>query len=1041
MLLSDLAIKRPVLATVASLLLVVLGIASLRHLPVREYPDIDVPIVSITTLYTGAAPEVIDNEITQVIEGAVGRVDGLTGIESSSGDGRASTVLRFTATRDIDEATNDVREAIGTVLGELPEGAERPEVLKADIDAQPVLRLALTSEHLVAAELTDLAERVVVDRIATVPGVAQAEIFGQRRFAIRVWLDRRALAARGLTVQDVEVALRRSNIQLPSGRLEAPARQLSVRTDSRLRSPEDVAAVVVGRVGDYLVRLGEVARVERGIEDDDTIVRARGANAVGIGVLQQAEANTVAVSRGVRARVEAIAPLLPEGVTLEVTSDDAVFIEAAIRAVVEALLVAVALVVFVIFVFLGSLRATLIPAVTIPVAIIGTFVLLDALGFTINVLTLLALLLAVGLVVDDAIVVLENAQRRTDMGEGTLLGAYRGTRQVTFAVVGTSLALLAVFVPISFMPGVIGPLFAEFGLVLAAAVTISTFVALSLTPMLCSKMLKPVAGAGWAVRAIGAGLDALTRWYLAALRLALAAPIVVLGLALGITVLAVALFAALPQELVPREDRGGFFVRSTAPQGATVAATDRGARAVEAVLQPLLESGEATGVISVVGFRNRPNQVFTIVRLSERGVRARTQMEIVDALREPLAAIPDVRAYPLDRSGLGLGLGFSGGGSEAALRLVVGGPDFATVEAWSERIVARAAENPNLADVEAEIAKTRPLLNLQIDRLKAEDLGISAEDIASTLQTMLASRHVTDYIDRGRAYDVILQAGAGDREDTADLENILVRADSGALVPLSALVTIEPTAAPPDLERVDRMPAIEVSAGLVGGYDLGAAIAYVEGIAREELPDEARITFDGAARDFQDAATALLLTFAFTLLIVFLVLAAIFESFVHPFIIMLSVPLAVGAALASLVLVGGSLNVYSQIGVIILIGLTAKNGILIVDFANQLRDEGKGVREAVMMGSALRLRAILMTVASTILGAVPLVLATGAGAESRAAIGTVVIGGLGAATILTLFVTPVLYDLLARFTRPAGAIAADLERAMAGEDRDAVSAS
>ncbi|MCB1884026.1 MAG: efflux RND transporter permease subunit [Geminicoccaceae bacterium] len=1025
MVLSDLAVKRPVLATVASLLIVVVGAASLLRLPVREYPNVDKPVVTVTTTYTGAAPEIVATEVTEVIEGAISGVDGVDRIESSSREGRSRTVIEFGSSRNVDAAANDVREAVSRVLGDLPEEANQPEVVKADADAQPVLRLALTSERLSPAELTDLAERTIVERLSTVAGVGQVEVYGERRHAIRVWLDRRALAARELVVGDVEAALRRSNVELPSGTLEAPDRQFTVRTESRLSTPEQFRDIVVGRVGDYPIRLGEVARVERGVEDDSTIVRAQGASAIGLGVLRQSEANTIAVSNDVRAQLESIRPLLPDGVSLDVTSDDATFIEASIQEVVKALLLAVGLVVLVIFLFLGSIRATLIPAVTIPVSIVGTFTLLAAFGFSINVLTLLALLLAIGLVVDDAIVVLENVQRRVDGGEPPLLGAYLGTRQVTFAVLGTSLALVAVFVPISFIPGDIGRLFAEFGIALASAVALSTFVALSLTPMLCARMIRPVGG-GWLVGGIGRAINRLARWYRAVLVRALGAPVLVLGIAGGVAALAALLFVGLPQELVPQEDRGGFFVSSSAPEGATIEATDRGARKVDAVLQPLLGKGEATRILTIVGFRNQPNRAFTIVGLSDYGARERGQMAIVDSLRGPLSAIPDVRAVPINRSGLGSSSGSQG------VQFIVGGPDYADVEDWVDRIIARARQNPNLADVDTDYAKTRPQLSVTIDRPKAEDLGISAEDIAATLQTMLASRQVTSYVDRSRSYEVILQARDRDRREPADLENIFMRAASGALVPLSALVTTKMAAAPPDLERFDRLPSIEIDASLVGDYDLGAAIAYFDEIAAEELPVEARTSFDGAAREFQRTSNGLYVTFGLALLVVFLVLAAIFESFVHPLIIMLSVPLAVSAAFASLVLVGGSLNIYSQIGIIMLVGLTAKNGILIVEFANQLRDEGRSVRDAILEGSVLRLRPILMTVASTILGAVPLAIASGAGAESRSAIGIVVIGGLGVASVLTLFVTPVLYDLLARFTRPAGAVAVDLDRAMAG---------
>ena len=1030
MVLSDLAIKRPVLATVASLLIVVVGAAALMRLPVREYPNVDKPVVTVTTAYTGAAPEIVATEVTEVIEGAISGVDGVDRIESSSREGRSRTVIEFASSRNVDAASNDVREAVSRVLSDLPEEADPPEVVKADADAQPVLRLSLTSERLSPADLTDLAERTIVERLSTVTGVGQVEVYGERRYAIRVWLDRRALAARGLAVGDVEAALRRGNVELPSGTLEAPSRQFTVRTESRLSTPDEFRDVVVGRVGDYPIRLGEVARVERGVEDDSTIVRAQGASAIGLGVLRQSEANTIAVSNGVRAQLASIRPLLPEGVDLQVTSDDATFIQASIKEVVKALLLAVGLVVLVIFLFLGSLRATLIPAVTIPVSIVGTFTLLAGFGFSINVLTLLALLLAIGLVVDDAIVVLENVQRRVDGGESPLLGAYLGTRQVTFAVLGTSLALVAVFVPISFIPGDIGRLFAEFGIALASAVALSTFVALSLTPMLCARMIRPVGG-GWLTGRIERAIGRLTRWYRAVLVRALAAPIVVLAIAGAVATFAAFLFVSLPQELVPQEDRGGFFVSSSAPEGATIQATNKGAKSVDAVLQPLLKNGEATRILSIVGFRNQPNRAFTIVGLGDYDARKRSQMDIVDSLRGPLGTIPDVRAVPINRSGLGSSSGSQG------VQFIVGGPDYADVEDWVERIIALARDNPGLADVDTDYAKTRPLLSVAIDRPKAENLGISAEDIAATLQTMLASRQVTSYIDRSRSYQVILQAQAEDRQSPGDLENIFVRAQSGDLVPLSALVTTRMAAAPPDLERFDRLPSIEIDASLVGDYDLGAAIAYFDQIAAEELPVEARTSFNGAAREFQRTSNGLYLTFGLALLVVFLVLAAIFESFIHPLVIMLSVPLAVSAAFASLVLVGGSLNIYSQIGIIMLVGLTAKNGILIVEFANQLRDEGRSVREAILEGSVLRLRPILMTVASTILGAVPLAIATGAGSESRSAIGVVVIGGLGVASVLTLFVTPVLYDLLARFTRPAGAVAVELDRAMEGTQQPA----
>ncbi|HET6520116.1 MAG TPA: efflux RND transporter permease subunit, partial [Geminicoccaceae bacterium] len=692
MFLSDLFIKRPVLAGVASSLVIVIGLVSLLGLPVREFPDVDTAVVTVTTTYQGAAPEIIDTEITEVIEGAVAQVEGVRRIESSSREGRGRTVVEFEASRTIDDAAADLREVVSRVASQLPDEADRPVVVKADSDAEPVMRLSILSDRLSPADLTDLAERVVVDRLSTVDGVGEVQINGERRYAIRIWLDRSAMAARNLTVEDVEGALRRNNLELPSGSLDSTSRQLTVRTDSRLSRIEDFRGLTVAQVGGYPIRLGEIALVERGVEDDSTVVRVNGQNAIGLGVIRQAKANTIAVSDGIRAQLEAIRPLLPEGVRVEVSTDDATFIRASIEEVVKALLLAVGLVVLVIFAFLYSARATLVPAVVIPVAVIGTFAMLAALGFSINVLTLLALILAIGLVVDDAIVVLENVQRRVDGGEPPLVAAYLGTRQVTFAVLATSAVLIAVFVPISMIGGDIGRLFAEFGLALAAAVVISTFVALSLAPMLCSRLLvRTGAGRGLGARAAALaerGLGALAAGYRAVLRRALDMPLVVIAVAALVSVAGVQLYALLPNELAPTEDRGGFFVPGTAPPGATVEFTDAGALRVEEALRPLLEGGEAFRIVSVAGSWNRPNRAFVVVGLTDWDERGRSQQEIVEAVRPALAAIPDLRAFPINRSGLGQR------GNSQAVEFVIGGPDYESVQRWSEAIIARAEQNP-----------------------------------------------------------------------------------------------------------------------------------------------------------------------------------------------------------------------------------------------------------------------------------------------------------------------------------------------------------
>ena len=1023
--LSDFCIKRPVFAAVLSILIVVLGIASLLRLPIRELPDVDSAIISIGTSYVGAAPEVVDTDITAPIEGVIAGIAGVKTITSTSQRGGARTVIEFEPGRQMDEAANDVRDAVARVRSKLPAEIDDPRITKNDSNSDPVMRIAITSNRMTPAEITDFAERFIVDRIATLDGVAQVQLYGERRYAIRIWLDRRAMAARNLTVDDVESALERNNVELPAGELKSTLRQFIVRSDTRLSTPKEFANIVLERVDGYPVRLGDIASVVRGAEDDQTMVRSDGREAVGLGVLRQSQANTIAISNRVRAELDLIRPTLPEGMDIEIGSDDAVFINQSIHEVLRALGIAVALVVLVIFAFLASARATLVPGVTIPVAVIGAFIGIYALGFSINVLTLLALILAIGLVVDDAIVVLENIQRRIELGESPLVAGVLGARQVTFAVIATSLTLTAVFVPISFLEGRAGRLFTEFGFVLGIAVLISMLVALTLCPALCTKLLRGAEGRGAIGRLIERGLRLATRGYAALLTRALDAPVLVLLVATVVAGASWGLYRALPQELTPTEDRGVFFVPVGAPQGATVGYTDAEVRKVEAILQPLRASGEVARIYSVVGRNGQPHQALVVARLAPWGDRARDQQAILQPLIPPLSALPGVRAFPSSPAGLGLG------SSRTPLQLVVGGPNYQDVKRWSQAIIERAEANPGLLDVESDFEQNQPQFDVVIDRDKADDLGIGAETIGRTLEIMLASREITDYVDRGREYPVIVQARAEDRRTPTDLANIFVRSTtSHELVPLAALVQMHEGAAAPALRRHDRLPSITIYAALADGYDLSAAIRFMREVAAETLPPEAKLGFSGPSQQFLETSGGIAVTFALALLIVFLVLAAQFESFVHPLIIMLSVPLAVSGALASLWLTGNSLNIYSEIGIILLIGLMAKNGILIVEFANQLRDDGRSIRDAVVEASVLRLRPIVMTVVSTILGAVPLALATGAGAESRSAIGIVVIGGLGVASALTLILTPVLYDLLARFTHPIGAIERALEQAL-----------
>lgn len=767
MFLSDLFIKRPVFALVISLLIIVGGVMALRDLPVRELPDIDASVVTVSTRYIGAAPAIIDTEITEVIEGAVARVDGVQRIESSSREGVGQTRVTFTTDRDIDSAAADVRDVVGSVANRLPDEADEPQVVKADSDSQPVLRISLTSNRLSTEELTDLAERVVVDRLTTVSGVGEVTINGARRYAIRVWLNNQALAARGLTTADVEAALRQANVELPSGSLESRNRQLVVRINSRLKTVEDFRNLTVVQRDGYPIRLFELAQVEQGVEDDSSLVRTNGQNSVTLGVIRQSKANTLAVSAGVRAEMERLGPQLPETVQMTVATDDALFIRASIIEVVTTLLIAGAVVALVIFVFLYSVRATVIPVLTIPVSIIGSFMLLAALGFSINLLTLLALILAIGLVVDDAIVVLENVQRRIEHGEPPLAAAWRGTRQVTFAVLATSAVLIAVYVPLSMLSGEIGKLFREFGLMLAAAIVISTFVALSLIPMLCSQLLgRGSSPPNRLMRLAERAFVRLERSYQAALAGALAMPLVVLTVAALLTGAALLLYRDLPQELAPSEDRGVFFISARAPEGATLAFTDAGVRKVEQALQPLLDNQEARRLLAIAGRGGSRNQAFLVVGLTEWEQRERSQQAIIGETRRLLGEIPDLRAIPSGRSSLGRSA------SSQSVQWVIGGPDYPTVAAWSEAIKARARDNPGLTAIDRDYESSQPTLQVEIHRALADELGIPVERIAATLQTLLASREVTTYIDRGREYPIILQAQAADRRQPSDLKGI-----------------------------------------------------------------------------------------------------------------------------------------------------------------------------------------------------------------------------------------------------------------------------
>ena len=1025
MVLSDLSIKRPVLAVVMSTVLVIFGLFAYDKLPVREYPDTDPPVLSITTVYRGASAEVIEAQVTQIVEESVSGIEGVKRISSTSRDESSSVSVEFTLDREIDAAANDVRDRVARSINRLPGATETPRIAKRESDARPILWMRLTSDRHDPLELSDYANRFMVDAFSIVPGVATARVYGERRYSMRIWLHRQQLAARGLTVQDVENAIRRQNLELPSGRLESLRRELTVRTVSALTTPEQFGDIVVKRGDGYLVRLREVAEVEVATENSRSEFRADGKPSIGIGVTKQSRANTLEVAEGARKVVESLKPSLPPGMSLNLAYDSSVFIRKSIEEVFIALSIALALVVGVIFLFLRSWRATVIPAMAIPVAVIASFTVLAALGYSVNVLTLLALVLAIGLVVDDAIVVIENIHRHIEQGMPPLLAAARGTRQIAFAVIATTVTLVAVFVPISFMEGSTGRLFREFGVAVAVAVIFSSFAALSLTPMMCSKLLRPAHDQSMLHRATQPLFNALHRGYGALLRGALAAPIIVVAIALVLSAASYQLFQMLPREFAPTEDRGVLFIPVAAPEGSSLGYTREQVRQLERRLQPVVERGDARSVLSLVapGF-GRPGSVssaFMILQLQPWEERTASQSQIQRELFPRILSMPGIRAFPLNPPSLGQRAWNS------PVQFILGGPSYQVLEDWADRLVMRAREEPRLLNLNTDYDQTRPELRIVIDRDRAADLGISIEAIGRTLETLLGERRVTTYEDRGEQFDVILHARPRDREVPNDISNIVVRSEtSGAMIPLGNLVRFTETAGARDLHRTDRLRSITVSAALAPGYTLPEALEYLRRIAAEELPPEARISYGGLSQTFRESGESLYLTFGLALLVVFLVLAAQFESFIHPLVILLSVPLAITGALGSMLYMGLSINVYTQIGIIMLIGLVAKNGILIVEFANQLRDAGKEVRVAVYEAAVTRLRPILMTTIATALGALPLALSTGAGAESRNALGIVIIGGVLFATVLSLFLIPVLYRLLAGFTRPTGTIARSL---------------
>ena len=1015
MIISDIANRRPVLAVVFNLLLVTFGLIAYQQLPLREYPDIDAPIITVQADYPGASAEIIEREVTQRLEDRIAGIEGIRYIQSSSRDGRSSITVEFSLNRDIDAAANDIREAVSRVVRFLPDEVDPPQVTKADADANPILWLNLSSTTMDGLELADYARRYLVDRLSVVDGVALVRLGGARRYAMRIWVDREALAARNLTVADIEDALRRENVELPAGRIDSLDREFKVRVDRMYRTAEDFASLVIKRADNtHLVRLGEVAQVNVGSDSERTEFRGNGEDMVGLGIIRQANANVLDVASGVKRVAQDLQDQLPDGTSLVVTYDSSVFIEGAIREVYITLAIATAAVVLVIYLFLGSWRATLIPAITVPVAITAAFIGIALFGFSVNLLTLLALVLAIGLVVDDAIVMLENIHRRIERGEPGLLAAYRGARQVGFAIVATTSVLVAVFVPLAFLSGTVGSLFTEFALAIAIAVVFSSLVALTLAPVLSGRLMHKGDDETGMARIVGRGFTRLEQGYARLLRRSLPyswGVVPILALSLGG---AWWLFNEIPEEFAPREDRGAFFIMVNGPEGASFEYMREQMAEVERRMLPMTEEGDVRRILvrTPRSFGNTEvvNNGFVIVILEHWDRRDRSAWDIMAEINQSLGEIPGIRANTMMRQGL------SGGRAGAPVQFVIAGPDYDELADWGQALLERAEEIPGLARLDLDYKPTQPQVSVRIDRDRAADLGVSLQTVGRTLDVMLGGRNVTTFIDRGEEYDVIIEGRSDQRRTPGDIANLYVRSDNGALIPLSSLVSYEEVAGAGSLERYNRARAVTLTAAVEEGYTLGEVLSALDAAAAEVLPAEARIDYKGESLDLRDGTQALLFIFVLALLVVYLVLAAQFESFVHPFVIMLTVPLAVVGALLGLYFTGQTLNIYSQIGMVMLIGLAAKNGILIVEFTNQMRDAGREFDQAVVEAASMRLRPVLMTALTTVAGTMPLILATGPGAETRFVIGVEVFSGVLFATIFTLFVIPAAYGLLARRT-------------------------
>ncbi len=1015
MFLPRISIQRPVLATVMSLLLVLIGIISYQRLSVREYPKIDIPVVSVRTVYKGASAEIIESQITKPLEDSLAGIEGIRTIKSSSREEVSQITVEFILERNPDEAANDVRDRVARVRGVLPDVADEPVVSKIDADANAIIWIAFSSQRHDALEITDYARRHVVDRLQVLPGVASVIIGGDRQYAMRVWLDRNRLAAYQLTPLDVETALKNQNLEVPSGRIESNQREFTVLMKSDLQTPEQFNNIIIRNVNGYPVRLRDVGNAEQGAADERNAVRVNGNPAVGLGIVKQSTANTLEVGRAVKAELPKINASLPAGMQLKVAFDTSLFIDESINSVYHAIAEALVLVVLVIFFFLRSWRATLIPFVTIPVSLIGSFIFLYAMHFSINILTLLGLVLAIGLVVDDAIVILENIHRRIEHGMKPYQAALEGSSEIAFAVIAMTLTLAAVFAPLAFIGGNTGRLFTEFALTVAGAVLISGFVALSLTPMMCSKLLHHEKKHGRFYVVIENALHSLNETYRRTLTRALQHRGWILGTAITIAIVTIGSMAMLLRsELAPVEDRGILIGFMLGPEGATLNYMEKYAKQVEQMYAQVPEVNTYFMVLAPGLEKPNPvNLALSFVSFKPWNQRSRSEHDIARELAPKLFGLPGIFGFIIEPPSLGQNF------RNQPLQYVVQANSYQELDGVVSKLLAKARGNPGLIAVDSDLKLNKPQLAVDVNRDKIADVGLDIASVGHTLETLLGGRQVTRFKREGEQYDVIVKLADEDRRNPRDLSSIYVRSNTtNELVQLSNLVSLRETVAPKELNHFDRFRSATISASIAPNYSLGEALQFMNAAAKDIVPATMQTSLDGQSREFSESGAALVLIFVLAIVFIYLVLAAQFESFIDPLVIILTVPMAVTGALLMLKFSdGGTFNVYSKVGLVMLVGLITKHGILIVAFANELCAQGKPVVEAVTEAAVLRLRPILMTTAAMVLGALPLAFASAAGAESRQPIGMVIVGGLLLGTLLTLFVVPTAYTLLSRHNK------------------------